>query len=450
MNHRSLACLFLLALACGPVKAPEHDGDAAVANGDGAPPDAFSGDACPTDPCVVNPFASTGEDGAFAPDSDTVLAPGIYHFTTITIPAGVTVTTSSNARLDMRASGPVVIEGVIDVSGARGGDGGVGTGTCFGGGGDGGATGNPVPTVGSGTGLCGVRGPGGAGSDGYDGGEYGSEITCPLQGGVSGGGTGGATCLGGGGGGGFAGGGGGGGYTTSFGGEGASYSGSSGGAGGLSNDPGIPRDATGGGGGVAPGQYRGIAGDAVASCAPSYPGGSGGGGSIGARSASDLAVATTFYVGSGGGGGAGQCNACNYDGGGGAGGGGGGGGAIRVASGTSMSITGAIRATGGDGGNAGPSGSGGGGGGSGGVVYLSAPAMTVATGAEISAVGGGGGSASDGVGDCGTGGRGGIGRIRLSVGAGSCTLDGTFDPPLADGCTASAASAKVYIAEYPD
>src|SRR5262245_12991747 len=124
--RRALMVTLLVAPACGRVKAPggsESDASSAIDAATGAAPPP---DACPTDPCVENPFASTGEDGPFAPDGDTVLLPGVYNFTTITIPAGVTVTTEGNARLDLRASGAVVINGVIDVSGARGGDGGVG------------------------------------------------------------------------------------------------------------------------------------------------------------------------------------------------------------------------------------------------------------------------------------------------------------------------------------
>ena len=63
-------------------------------------------------------FPSTGADGAFAPTEDTVLDPGIYHFTTVDIPAGVTVTTRGEATLELRASGPVNIAGTIDLSGS--------------------------------------------------------------------------------------------------------------------------------------------------------------------------------------------------------------------------------------------------------------------------------------------------------------------------------------------
>src|SRR5690606_967055 len=67
--------------------------------------------------------ASQGSDGAFSPTSDTVLAAGVYHFTTITIPTGVTVRSDGNGALDLRATGNVTIGGTLDVRGGRGGDG---------------------------------------------------------------------------------------------------------------------------------------------------------------------------------------------------------------------------------------------------------------------------------------------------------------------------------------
>lgn len=70
---------------------------------------------------------STGVDGAFAPTANVTLAlppSGVFNFTTITIPAGVTVTFTRNATntpVTMLAQGNVVIAGTIDVSGAHGG-----------------------------------------------------------------------------------------------------------------------------------------------------------------------------------------------------------------------------------------------------------------------------------------------------------------------------------------
>ena len=66
---------------------------------------------------------STGADGAFAPTVDTELtlpANGIFNFTDVTIPAGVTVTFArniSNTPVFMLANGGITIDGIIDVSG---------------------------------------------------------------------------------------------------------------------------------------------------------------------------------------------------------------------------------------------------------------------------------------------------------------------------------------------
>ena len=88
------------------------------------------------------PFTSTGIEGPFAPVGDIVLSPGVHNFTTIVIPSGVTVSTSGYGALDLRATGDVVIDGAIDVSGGRGGDGSTGAmNTCDSGGGAGGGTG---------------------------------------------------------------------------------------------------------------------------------------------------------------------------------------------------------------------------------------------------------------------------------------------------------------------
>ena len=66
---------------------------------------------------------STGADGAFAPAVDTELtlpANGIFNFTDVIIPAGVTVTfgrNASNTPVYILASGDITIDGIIDVSG---------------------------------------------------------------------------------------------------------------------------------------------------------------------------------------------------------------------------------------------------------------------------------------------------------------------------------------------
>lgn len=135
---------------------------------------------------------STGADGAFAPTADTTVqlpASGVLNYTTVNIPAGVTVTFSQNnkAPVVMLASGDVKIAGTIDISGAssanvtigsfqfQGGKGGPG-------GYDGGWGGQPVQTTG-GTGF----GPGGGGGGIYD------SSTCSGSNSSQGGGGGGFT-----------------------------------------------------------------------------------------------------------------------------------------------------------------------------------------------------------------------------------------------------------------
>lgn len=72
---------------------------------------------------------STGADGAFAPPSspNTYVVPanssGVYNFTTVTIPSGVTVTFQKNANnspITVLASGDVMINGTISVNGGDG------------------------------------------------------------------------------------------------------------------------------------------------------------------------------------------------------------------------------------------------------------------------------------------------------------------------------------------
>ena len=73
--------------------------------------------------------AKTGADGALAPLADTVLTlppNGIFNFTTINIPSGVTVTftrNASNTPVTFLATGDVTIAGTIDISGQNGEDG---------------------------------------------------------------------------------------------------------------------------------------------------------------------------------------------------------------------------------------------------------------------------------------------------------------------------------------
>ncbi|MFO0604898.1 MAG: hypothetical protein U0324_17080 [Polyangiales bacterium] len=97
-------------------------------------------------------------------------------------------------------------------------------------------------------------------------------------------------------------------------------------------------------------------------------------------------------------------------------------------------------------------GGGGGGGGSGGVIYVYAPTVTVAGGAVVSADPGDGGFATGGGGQ---GGPGGLGRIRISVQSGRCSLSfASFNPALADSmCSFSMGAGTpgtAFIRRYPD
>ncbi len=407
----------------------------------------LASDACVAGSCVAQPFASNASEGAFAPmpspDAGTsvvVLSAGVHHFSTVTIPAGVTVVTDGDGVLELRATGDVVIDGSLDVSGGHGGAGASGASACVGNGG-GGATGRANVHGATGSGVCAAQSAGGAGSPGGD-----AASGC-ARGGAYGGGAGGASSLGGGGGGGVAGGGGAGNISsTGAGGAGASVAAF--GTGGIRGDLGR---SFGGGGeedGTIPVVYRGGNGANGTGCTNS---GGGGGGSIGARAAMDLAVRDplTFRAGSGGGGGAGAWVLCTGPA---AGGGGGGGGALRIASSTRILVRGSVLARGGGGGlgaTTSVGGAGGGGGGSGGVIYLSAPAIDVVSG-TLSVEGGVAGSLPA----CApSAGHGGLGRLRLLVIPARCHLTGSWNPPLpTGGCavTPTAAAGQVYIGAYPD
>jgi hypothetical protein len=381
-----------------------------------------SGDACIRGDCLPVPFGSTGSE-ALVVMGELVLPPGIHEYTTITVGPAGRITTNGIGVLELRASGDVNIEGTIDLSGGRGGDGYV---RALGrGNGQGGPTGNPTPGAAGIDGCLSVRG-GGGGEGGP--GSAGS-AACLGGGGRFGGGDGGTgdatTGSSGSGGGGFAGGGGG--FHSTLGGVGGSISGES--TGGDSNC---------GGGEPGSGVYRG------GGCPGGVTGG-GGGGSIGWPATIDLAVATTFRPGSGGGGGRGGTD--GTFGGPGGGGGGGGGGALRITSLTRIFVspTGVVRADGGGGGGGGNPSAGQGGGGSGGVVFLAAPELEVR--GTISAVGGG---LSDTGGN--VGGAGGPGRIRLSVLPERCTLFGSWTPALVSGCAPTRTApvpGRVYIDVYP-
>lgn len=172
---------------------------------------------------------STGADGALNPTANTTLQvppSGVFNFTTINIPSGVTVTftqNASNTPVTILASGNVAISGTVDVKGKAG---------VFGSsGGLGGAGGAGGFRGGSGSNQLGVNGGGGFGPGGGTGGTgistaatvagggsfgtaggtnsgptYGTTVLLPEVGGSGGGGgaSGGSNTGGGGGGGGGA------------------------------------------------------------------------------------------------------------------------------------------------------------------------------------------------------------------------------------------------------
>ncbi|MFY9554256.1 MAG: hypothetical protein WAV20_26535 [Blastocatellia bacterium] len=172
----------------------------------------------------LNNFSSgsTGADGAFSPTtSQTVQLPesGVFNFTTVNIPTGVTITYTRNSRntaVTLLAAGDVTIAGTINVSGGsgltnggggRGGpggfDGGVAgfgfetfvgaTGDGPGGGGGGSSTAGTTLSAGGGGGYASPGGNGGAQAGALAGGggpKYGSSTILPLIGGSGGGGGG--------------------------------------------------------------------------------------------------------------------------------------------------------------------------------------------------------------------------------------------------------------------
>ena len=413
------------------------------------------------------------EEGAFDPTvNPTYLSPGVHNFTTINVPAGVTVYVAgagpASGTLDLHATGAITIDGTIDVSGGPGTQNTITSqSTQSGRAGGGGFTGEPYATavlsaacqfVAGNPGSLGLAISGSSGSC-----TVGSSTVCdtidspssevfaapPAQ---YGGGAGVFTGFRayGSGGGGPAGGG--------PGSAGAAYPGEPD-CGGVTGGGGATNGGGGSGGG---GAYDGTAGllgqtqcTGVQGAPAAFVGG-GGGGSIGAAAAVDLAVATTFQTGSGGGGA--SADYLNRPVFGGTSGGGGGGGALRLATPATITVTGMLLANGGEGGdsvigtpqpNCDPQPGAGGGGGSGGVIYLSAPSITVSPSATISAQGGQGGAQSE-FATGGQGGTGGLGRIRVSVDPASCTLSGSFNPALQAGCNPVGAAGFAYVGVYPN
>lgn len=169
-------------------------------------------------PCLAQAAfdsGSTGADGAFEPAASTVLQipeSGVFNYTTVNIPSGVTVTFTKNTRntpVTILATGNVTVNGTISVNGVNG------NGTIGGSGGsggfNGGAGGNAFhfgrraegPGSGDGGnyngsyscwgGVGGGFGTSGAAVNGHGGGgvTYGNERILPLIGGSGGGGGGG-------------------------------------------------------------------------------------------------------------------------------------------------------------------------------------------------------------------------------------------------------------------
>ncbi len=179
----------------------------------------------PTARAQLNTFSSgsTGADGAFAPaTSQTIQVPesGVFNFTTVNIPNGVTITytrNSKNSPVTILATGDVTIVGTINVAGGsgltnggggRGGPGGHDGGAAgFGfdtfvgatgdgpGGGGGGSSTNGTNLGGGGGGGYALAGNTGGAQNansigGAGGAKYGSSTILPLIGGSGGGGGG--------------------------------------------------------------------------------------------------------------------------------------------------------------------------------------------------------------------------------------------------------------------
>ena len=433
------------------------------------------GHACdPTQSCVNNACASN--EGAFDPIvNPTFLAPGVHNYTTINVPAGVTVYVAGpgpqSGTLDIRATGAIIIDGTIDLSGGPGLEAQITSqSTQQGRAGPGGYTGEPYESappsaacafIGGNSGQLGDQVQGTTGNC-----AVGSTTVCINMGDPMalifaspvaqyGGGAG---------------------IFSGFRGYGAAGGGPAGGAAGqlgalfpgeqdCSGVAGAD-GATNGKGGFS-GLYRGRSGAlgqtqcmGIQSGAQQAWVGGGGGGSIGAAAAGDLAVLTTFQTGSGGGGG--SADYLNRPAFGGTSGGGGGGGALKLSTPATITIHGQLLVNGGVGGDAyigtgmtagcDPQPGAAGGGGSGGVIYLSAPTITTGGGATISAVGGQGGAASE-FATGGNGGNGGLGRIRVSATQGTCTLSGSYNPPLVSGCNVTSGAGtpgSAYVGAYPN
>jgi hypothetical protein len=308
-------------------------------------------------PGVASAFnsGSTGADGAFSPAANTTVTlppSGIFNYTTVNIPAGVTVSyvrNTANTPVVILASGNVTIAGTLNVSGntapgvGAAGGGSVGDDAKAGLGGPGGfdgGRGGVVSVVVPNTANGAVRGGAGLGP----GGGGGADFTCLTNGTAN----------------------------TMFGGAGGGYS--------------SPGASSNGGGNTCLGPLVTGIGGASYGSSTILPliGGSGGGGGSGGVS----------FPGAGGGGG---------------------GGAILIASSGTINVTGSILAAGGSGGSGDGAGLGGpGGGASGGAVRL--VATTFSGNGPISAAGGPAGTVPCcAFGFVGAAGAGADGRVRLEA-----------------------------------
>lgn len=131
-----------------------------------------------TAPVLAYDSGSTGADGDFSPTVNTELQipeSGVFNFTTVNIPTGVTVTfkrNTSNTPVVMLASGNVTISGTLNLNGTNSthvgasGDGNLGDDGLPGLGGPGGYEGGRGGTAGKGSGGAGL-GPGGGGGGKY-------------------------------------------------------------------------------------------------------------------------------------------------------------------------------------------------------------------------------------------------------------------------------------------
>jgi hypothetical protein len=84
------------------------------------------GGTCQGGTCVACGVCGSGRDGAFSPSGSVTMRGGTYRFTSVTIPAGVTVRVEGTEPLRIFSTGAVRIQGTLDLRGQAGGTGAVG------------------------------------------------------------------------------------------------------------------------------------------------------------------------------------------------------------------------------------------------------------------------------------------------------------------------------------